>query len=1415
MNSCSIVLAEPAALAAVGPVNRRRRRHQLPGWPATGQHRTVHESGYPADRRGRDATDAPAAWHANATGAATARDTRPLPGGVAMGSAASASAACCSGTSRSRRPEPATDDGGKLRVVEVVELGAAAAAGDDARRAGASASGVVTLVTQCSEDRLPQLARTAAGWGGHVVVAVLLQSLPSTARARIRQQLLHCVEEGGHLCVLLCVVQDRRQPRSEALLTPGTLYPINALRNLALAAADTDLIMLVDVDQVPSVGLQAALAARGTVLTEAMLSTRTALVVPAFEAVNGLELFDAQLSISQLADWRRAGSVATFGAKTYPLGHGSTDEAGWLRLASGQDPTPLDPRDWPCCLYLEGYEPYVIISRVGAPPFDERYEGYGRNKIAWCRHLSLLGFTFHACPLGYLLHQPHAPSAAFGEFKARRMDTVLALDAAAAAQLRADPRGAVWKHAPGFASADLRRRGDARSHSLQEAAMWTQLGRWRTIAAAMAAQQLLAQAPGDRLPTTVRLRLEQLFYLQHEYIRDEVLLQPRNIPLHTGEATSLLSERSKEVWVATHATLEYAPQLAALLAAWAGPASIALVAAPSQVRAARCVAENLSKVTTHRLLVMAVVVNWCRGAGSLREGGLMYPSNLARKAAFSAVPSPAWVWQLDADLLPCAAARERLQAQLEQIDTLTVAVTPTLEAFELADFAQAVGEADIAAVREMVRVNKLALFHSQHFSAGHGATDIDRWLRQPDSAPEGGSGPAYEVAYERGFEPFAVIHTDLATACSQQVNGDGTRPPLPLFETTFRHPHKDKCAHYLRLSFCCKQFLVLPDVCLFAPPHTASTLRRAQRAADGDLFAKAAGEARFVSYHEEIARASGIELTSENTSDGSRSLRRADEVMLVQGIVWRGEVNGTDTPADNGSGFRGPIPFWSGWPLSGGVDTLRNVAAVQTNGPDGLRSLRVRFPNGQMGLQTKLLLPTKHCDFEAGLACDVYFPSCFPSSDGRGGKLPGLALVDLGADVLSCCFRWATDGQLCFGVVAAAPAQVRWSRTTEFRGLSATAQIENFDRNTTKMLWHGPIVHDHWTNLRQELVLGGAEGTVEIRAAVNGVVVVDAVVSTMPDHVAEERSIGPRIGDWGWEPNTSSRVPPGDGSSQQTARIVVKLHVFASFPLSLSDLTPDCRSAPQADDSIDTPWLGLRALAVTGASPVRTIVVIGFHHSGTSVLRHIIGSHPQAHEHVPEIIPTPAQLRGLRNQAVAAGRSFLVIKHPVNNLEDLKRAACLQRDENVRFVHIRRNLPDVINSLAKRFRCQGCDLQAEVEAWRAVEHAIDQEELFACSITGASSPVVLHLEELACRPEQVVRELCIKLGLEFDMSMLDRPEDIVVSNQGVQPVTEHDKLRIAQINGPLQPYNWHPWDEESSGVSEEDRCFLRGLTSTT
>ena len=618
------------------------------------------------------------------------------------------------------------------------------------------------------------------------------------------------------------------------------------------------------------------------------------------------------------------------------------------------------------------------------------------------------------------------------------------------------------------------------------------------------------------------------------------------------------------------------------------------------------------------------------------------------------------------------ARRERLQAQLDQIDdTGTVVVVPMLESFEAADFAQAAGEGDIAAVREMVKAEQLTLFHSQNFRAGHGATDIEEWLRDTptaaaaasdgDAGGDGGGGGSrpYEICYEPGFEPFAVMHTDLASSLSaaaaaqhQVTDDDGDESPSPsspppLFETTFRHPHKDKCAVYLRASYSATKFIVLRDVCLFAPPHTPSTLRRGENAPDGDLFAQAAGEARFAAYNEELTRYFGTGTAGEeddgddDESGGSRAggLKGADARMLVQETVWRGDAESAAAEAsgddESGAGLPPPRgPFWLGWQLSGGVDTLGNVA-VQTN--DGTAPFfRVSFPgDGQMGLQTKLLLPAKRCDQEAGLACDVYFPRCFPVADGRGGKLPGLSIGDgVVQDVLSCCFRWTADGRLCFGVVAATPSLVQWSRErvtrdreSAFRGGRGTRAppappqtAEHFDRHAAKFLWsaQSQIPPDNWTSLRQELMVGTKEGTVEVRAAVNGVVIADAVVWTRPEHMDEPGSIGTQssLGDWEWpSPQTSLTflVPPvapgaahtsgGGGGGQQRARIVTKLHAFAIFASSLSDHQSDADGKDDDDDDgkigNETPWLGLRRLAVTGAScHIRTIMVIGFHHSG-------------------------------------------------------------------------------------------------------------------------------------------------------------------------------------------------------------------------
>jgi hypothetical protein len=384
-------------------------------------------------------------------------------------------ASCCTGGQRRRDAASPRALGPGLRVVTTVATGHRPSS-DSSAIANSSRTGPtrsVTLVTQCSDDRLPQLARTAAGWGGGcIAVAVLLSRNAGVraARAQVRTLVDAAYKVNGCWMKVLLVMDARPPPAGGVLTAPGALYPINALRNLALAAACTELILVADVDQCPSRGLADALADAGRYLAiaDALLSSRTALVVPAFEptatAVGDGVPDQVTLTAGQLRSWVDAGVAITFGSDVYPRGHGGTDEAGWFRMACGDAPTPLAPRDWPRCEYTDGYEPYVIVSRVGVPPFDERYEGYGRNKIAWIRNLAALGFAFHACPCGYLLHQPHPPSAAQGEFRARRMAAIIALDDAAAAEVRVDPRAAVWRHAPGFAAADLRRNGRSRDH---------------------------------------------------------------------------------------------------------------------------------------------------------------------------------------------------------------------------------------------------------------------------------------------------------------------------------------------------------------------------------------------------------------------------------------------------------------------------------------------------------------------------------------------------------------------------------------------------------------------------------------------------------------------------------------------------------------------------------------------------------------------------------------------------------------------------------------------------------------------------------------------------------------------------------------------------------------------------------------
>ena len=140
--------------------------------------------------------------------------------------------------------------------------------------------GPITLVTHMSWDRRGQLLNTVRAWAqGRCVVAVWLPQDCAPQAAELHQRF-----ESGE-CGAACAVD------LVLIFCSGehTRYPINALRNAALAHATTDLVLLSDVDQQPSDATCARLHNSDvlSMLWSWCCCDRELVVIPAFEVAPG------------------------------------------------------------------------------------------------------------------------------------------------------------------------------------------------------------------------------------------------------------------------------------------------------------------------------------------------------------------------------------------------------------------------------------------------------------------------------------------------------------------------------------------------------------------------------------------------------------------------------------------------------------------------------------------------------------------------------------------------------------------------------------------------------------------------------------------------------------------------------------------------------------------------------------------------------------------------------------------------------------------------------------------------------------------------------------------------------------------------------------------------------------------------
>lgn len=234
------------------------------------------------------------------------------------------------------------------------------------------------------------------------------------------------------------------------------------------------------------------------------------------------------------------------------------------------------------------------------------------------------------------------------------------------------------------------------------------------------------------------------------------------------------------------------------------------------------------------------------------------------------------------------------------------------------------------------------------------------------------------------------------------------------------------------------------------------------------------------------------------------------------------------------------------------------------------------------------------------------------------------------------------------------------------------------------------------------------------------------------------------------------------------------------------------------------------------ADDLPVICVVGYHHSGTSLLRHMLGSHPDAEEVAEEQMPAVYLLNDARARAKANGKSFVVIKKPVNDMSKKSQFLThLSLSSNVHVVKIQRDRADVIYSISKR----SIHLNITEQHMEKISGTID--EIYGDFMPKSPS---ITLEDLSSNTRGTLQRVCAQLPISFHPSMLDYwKTPFLFDNRGKQAEAvpadlaqldareDHDKLRVAEINQPVHPAE-HTWLADAS-LSPEQKDLLRRYAS--
>ena len=246
----------------------------------------------------------------------------------------------------------------------------------------------VTLTTQLSVDRLHMVELLSTHWDGPLSIAIYA----SDQEAQLVLQYVYSSP----------ILKSRKDIGIHIVYKSGNFYPVNYLRNVALVNTHTPYVFLSDVDFLPMVGLNRYLCEAARVLS----SGNRALVIPAFETL--LYRFDFPSNKDELLEMLSDGRVHTFRHDVWPRGHAPINYDHWKTAK-----VPYQIK------WAPDFEPYILVTR-NVTKYDERFVGFGWNKVSHSMELNAQGYEFVVLPDAFIVHMPHGPSLDIANFRSRK-----------------------------------------------------------------------------------------------------------------------------------------------------------------------------------------------------------------------------------------------------------------------------------------------------------------------------------------------------------------------------------------------------------------------------------------------------------------------------------------------------------------------------------------------------------------------------------------------------------------------------------------------------------------------------------------------------------------------------------------------------------------------------------------------------------------------------------------------------------------------------------------------------------------------------------------------------------------------------------------------------------------------------------